>query len=215
MAITLTFSIDDGITPATRAMQNAFQPENLFPIIGRSAVNTVRDYLFDQNASRANKLGGSRTNFYASAARATHFDEVDDGVLISINQVGIAQRYYGGTIEPVSKKFLTIPARAEAYGKRAGEFPNLVVLWSRNGPYALAAGEQSSSTVSSGSGKNSRARTSRQNAVKPGIILFWLVKSVTQKPDPTVLPDRSTIIENIKGDVNSYLTRSLRRGGAN
>jgi hypothetical protein len=213
MGITLSFSSADSVGPALRVIKDALLPENLFPIIGRSATNAIRDHLFGLNLSRPNALGGPRTNFYASAARATHFDEVDDGVVISINHVGIAQRCYGGTIRPVHAKYLTIPARAEAHGKRAGEFAGLVVLWGRNGPYALAIGEKTFSQRTYGQGKKRGAVSTRNISSQQGAILFWLVKSSTQEADPTVLPDKDNIYQNIRYDVANYMDRSLRRGG--
>ena len=118
----MSFSIiiaRDEIGPAARRLQIGLQPDRLFPIVGRSGVNTIREHLFGLNQTRPNAMGGARTNFYASAARGTHFDAVADGVKISINQVGMAQRYFGGVITAKKVKLLTIPACPEAYGHRA------------------------------------------------------------------------------------------------
>jgi hypothetical protein len=101
----------------------------------------VQDHLGALDANRANQLGGKRTHFYAAAARGVSYATGSEGVDISIHQTGIAQRYFGGTIKPVNSKYLTIPADPESYGHRAGEFNNLMLLWGKNGPYALAERE--------------------------------------------------------------------------
>ncbi|MDD2763485.1 MAG: hypothetical protein PHE83_05865 [Opitutaceae bacterium] len=208
IGISIKLASDD-ITPSARALQRGLQPDRLFPIIGRSGVNTIREHLFGLNQTRPNALGGPRTNFYAAAARGTHFDVAADGAQISINQVGIAQRYFGGAISPRKAKYLTIPARAEAYGKRAGEFPDLVVLWGRHGPYALARAAQSA--VSFRRGRDGRYKLIKGGA-RGGEVLFWLVKSATQPPDETVLPSDEAMRDQLDRDVGSYVQRLHRRG---
>lgn len=201
----------DDATPALARVRAGLQPEALRAIVGRSAVNTVRAHLFGVNQSRPNRLGGPRTNFYTQAARATSFRIVGDAVVVSIASVGIAQRYFGGTIRPVTKKFLTIPARAEAYGKRAGEFQDLEVLVGRNGPYALA--RRSASLISIGRrGADGRRAIGRRGS-QGGEILFWLVKEVTQKPDPTVLPYNEQIEAAAQRDLTAYVNRLAERSG--
>lgn len=207
--------VKDDASPAIRGVVAGLQPSAVNPIIGRSAVNAYRSHLFALNESRANALGGQRTNFYAQAARGTSFTIAGDFVIVSIASVGIAQRYFGGTIKPVRSKFLTIPARAEAHGKRASEFKDLQLLWNRNGPFALA--RRLSTAITIGRRSADGVRAIGRGKLQGGEILFWLKKEVTQKPDVSVLPTQLALQENIQRDVFAYTQRIIDRstGGPN
>ena len=209
MSITIDLSARETAPGVVRAIGRALQIDRVGPIIGRSANNTIREHLFGLNSSRPNALGGSRTNYYAQAARATQFQVEGESVIVSINQIGIAQRYFGGTIKPKKAKYLTIPARAEAHGKRAGEFNDLVVVFGRGGqPIGLARAWQTKI------GQNKSGQTVSRG-IAGGEILFWLVKEVTQQADKSVLPEDGTMTEAINRDVASYLDRITQRAGEN
>lgn len=193
MSFAIRINLADRGTPAIRAVLQAVQPKQVNPIVGRAATNLIREHLFDLNKSRPNKLGGRRTNFYASAARGTHFDATENGVVISVVQVGIAQRYFGGIIKPTKAKYLTIPVSPEAHGKRASEFSDLEVVFGKGGrPIGLA----------------------RKGAHED--LLYRLVKYVDQAADPTVLPSNETIAAAANVAVGSYVQRVIDRasGGA-
>ena len=140
----------DTATPALRSLRRGLEPENVIPIFGRSVSNAVRDNFDDLEASRPNKLGGARQHYYSQARAATHYTIEGDTAIVGVAQVGMRMRYYGGEINAGANpsaatgqptKYLTIPATAEAYGHRAADFPDMVVLWGTNGPYALARQE--------------------------------------------------------------------------
>lgn len=202
MSVGLLINAQNTAGPAAKAVSRAIMPAQLNPVIGRSVRNSVREHLFALNGSRPNQLGGRRTNFYTGAGRATQFQVLSDThIEVSSNHVGIAQRYYGGTIKPKKGKYLTIPARAEAHGKRAREFPDLEVL-RRGGvgePFALA-----------------RKINGQGGAKGGGEILFWLKKEVTQRPDPTVLPTTDVMATAVQTDTTAYTNRVIARasGGA-
>lgn len=134
----------------------------------------------------AAKLGAERTHFYGSAARGVQLPAVhgDDEVSVSINNVGIAQRYFGGTIEPgPGKKWLTIPAVAEAYGRPAISFNNLHFIYFRPDLAALAETmPKATETSATGVVRSKGARSER------GRVVYWLKRSVRQEADPSVLP---------------------------
>jgi len=152
-------------------------------IIGRAARNKIRAHLFALNSSRANRLGGKRTNFYAHAARSTHHRATSDGALVSINHVGIAQRRFGGTIRPRASKMLTIPAHPAAYGRRAREIPGLKLVPFKKAPALM----------------------------KDDTVYYWLARSVTQQPDPSVLPTESELHTEAARAASNYTNRALQR----
>ncbi|MBI5770832.1 MAG: hypothetical protein HZA93_23850 [Verrucomicrobia bacterium] len=209
-------SVTDRATPILVAIEESIRPDRLKPVVGRAAVNVVRRHFFALDRERPNALAGGRTHYYAGAARGTHFDVLPDGVMISVNQVGILQRILGGTIVPKQAKFLTIPARSEAYGKRASEFRDLIIL--RRGdhqfgePYALA---RAVSTIVHRSGAADSlllgGSRSSSGGLQGGEILFWLKRSVTQAPDPTVAPDTLALYAGIKLATNEVIARHVAR----
>lgn len=204
MSIPLTTSVTDRATPVVLAISSAVKPAALRPIVGRSAMQTYRRHLFALNRSRPNALGGPRTNFYENAARGTQFQEVADGVIVSINQIGIRQRIVGGTIRPRTKKFLTIPVVPEAHGKRASEFPGLVLMFDRNGR-PIGLGEKDITQAGAiGGGR----RTSAASGIR---MIFRLARSVTQQPDPTVVPPILEVAAGVFASVNSFVDRQVRR----
>jgi len=152
-------------------------------VTGRSAVNLIQKHLRDRDRTHPNKLGGRRTHFYAAAARGTSFQLVADGALIAINKEGIRQRLLGGTIRPIRAKALAIPARPEAHGRSPREFDDLFLV--KRASFAALARKS--------------GRTIR--------IMYWLRKSVTQRPDPDVLPSRQTIAEHVAKDLAAHLAR--------
>lgn len=211
MSLAFRLSLTDQVSPTGRALAGALAPKQLNPVIGRSAVGAFRKHLFEVNRTRPNALGGTRTGFYASAARGTSFEATGDGVTLTVASVGIRQRVLGGTIRPTRAKFLTIPAAPEAHGKRAREFGNLVVVFGPGGrPIALATPETTVPVTRGGRRGGSALGTTRQRA---GKILFRLVKSVTQRPDPTVIPSEAAVQAGVAKDAGAYLDRIIARRG--
>jgi hypothetical protein len=208
--------VKDTATPAVRALGNALDDKNVLPVFGRSVTNSVRDHFDDLEADRPNKLGGHRTHYYSGARKGTRFIYEGDHVTVSIAQVGIRFRYFGGTIRagqnPSSvggkpTKYLTIPATAEAYGHRAADFDDLELLWGRGGPYGLGRVERKTVAIADSFG----AKTVSTE------VLFWLVKTVEGAPDKTMLPDDSEIRDSVTRDFNKYVktvwrTRNIPRG---
>jgi hypothetical protein len=177
---------------ASAAIQSLIEDcrQNINPTVGRAAVTMLKDHLRGLDATRANKLGGRRTHFYNSAAKGTFYELQPDGVKLGINQVGIRQRYYGGTItagKGISHttgrptQFLTIPAIAEAYGQRASKFA---------GSLRISLNKE-------------RSKGALVNKAT-GTVYYWLVKSVTQKADPTILPTDAALSAHILTELDKY-----------
>lgn len=213
MSLAFRLSLTDQVSPTGRALAGALVPAQLFPVIGRSAVGTFRKHLFEVNRTRPNALGGTRTGFYASAARGTSFETTGDGVTLTVASVGIRQRVLGGTIRPKTAKFLTIPVAPEAHGKRAREFGNLVVVFGPGGrPIALAT--PAVNIIQYRKKRKSQERIGKSLGRRAGTILFRLVKSVTQRPDPTVIPSQAAVQAGVTKDAGAYLDRLIARRGA-
>lgn len=213
MSLAINIDTSGNAPRVVKAVAKAVQPERIGPVVGRSAVNTIRTHLFGVNNSRPNALGGRRTNFYATAARGTSFVVVPDGVIVSISNVGIRQRILGGTIRPkAGKKFLTIPATPEAHGKRASEFDDLVVVFGAGGRPIGLAHALFRRTRAQLKALPARLRVGTTKAVgQHGGMVFWFATSVTQKGDPTLLPYPEQIYSQARQDVNAFVQRAADR----
>jgi len=188
MSLGLHIAIDDQIsTPLIRAGQYARKPE-MRKVMGRGVANDLRQHFSKLDQERPNEMGGRRTHFWGQARRSVQNPVLLDAdtVSVSINQVGVAQRYYGGDIYAQPGKALSLPARAEAYGKRPGEFTDLhIEVFKEHDLAALVQNDQTSLSIRK---KKGGGRTVKRGEEQGGGVFFWLVKRVTQDGDPSVLP---------------------------
>ena len=213
MSVDVQVTIDDtGGRVAVQTVDRTLRSAKLKDIVGRSGTNHIKKHLRKVDNSHANKLGGKRSHFFAAAALATNFKRDNDGATVSIAHLGIRQRYYGGEIRPVNKKYLTIPARSEAYGKSASEFNDLEpMIRFRNGK-AVAVGLMQRAQT--------QIRFTRKGNLKRGDevgggVMFWLVKSVRQSGDKSILPTSRVLADSVGRDASRYIDLQVERATAN
>ena len=186
-------------------------------IAGRSMQQTLQQHFArlsqDSDHHRtADAFGARRTGLYERAAKSTHDPQLEsEGVSVAIeDEMGaIAQRYFGGPIAAPEGHLLTIPARTEAYGKRAREFHNLRLIMFPSGAGALVERE---ATVLKGGKRGARGiagslEGKRKGDKMGGGLFYWLVQQVHQDPDPTVLPTDEEILEPALSAVRDYIGR--------
>jgi len=190
--------IRDQASTVLNNLRTAIAPEKLHPAIATKMKQQVQAHLI---ANGTNKKGWPTTSFYPSAAHNTIASSSAHSALITINQVGIAQRYYGGPIRPVTANALTIPIDPLSYGHRASEFPNLIVINTPKGTYLA----QSTQTQNA---KGTRSAKSRAQAAPR--FLFKLVNGVSQKPDHTILPTREEILATAVAEVNRNIHAAIK-----
>jgi hypothetical protein len=135
-----------------------------------------------------NQHGWPSTHFWAAAAHATSWTAHPDGVLVSVNKVGVRQRWKGGPIKPVWARALAIPATAETYGKLPGDFNNLKAVRFLNFGALVRKTDKGASPA--------RMR-----------IMFWIVKGVNQDENPAVMPTRRRILITAKTALQFGLKR--------
>ncbi len=203
-----TIDIRDDVTPILKGLGLALTRE-LKPAIGAAVVE-----LFQSNFRTlgTNRQGFPTTNFWARAVRATNYDVLADGVNINVNQQGVRQRLEGGTITAVNSTWLTIPAREEAYGKRAAEFNNLHFVFFRSNLAALV--ENESVDVAFGNKKKDGSRTVTAGEEHGGGVMYWLKKSVSQAANPAVIPSEAAISATVLQTATGISERAQQRGGA-
>lgn len=203
--------IRDEVTAALKGLSVALKQAP--PAIGAAVV-----LLFQQHFASLpqNKNGWPSTGFWGRAARSTNYNLLADGVNINVTQQGVLQRLLGGHIRPTQgHKYLTIPAIAAAYGKRAGEFSNLHFGFAENryGNLAPALIENWSQDVKFGRARKDGSRKVTPGAERGGSVFFWLVRSVYQQADPTVIPGEQQVREVCRLTVQGIVDRATRRQG--
>jgi hypothetical protein len=146
--------------------------------IAEAEVALFRQHLEEKNA-QPNKRGWPKTNYYAQASEATFAQSDQTAAYVVVAQEGFRQRYFGGTIRPVTRQFLAFPVSASAYGKKPREF-TLKVQYLK----ADIAPEGRAGTYLVKNGASGQP-----------VPYFRLVKKVTQQPDPTVIPSDQEIVQ--------------------
>lgn len=221
--IAISIDLEGAPEQAVARVRTFIGSDAILKIAGYEGQRVVREHLQGLDDNRANKLGGRRTHYYGSARRATEYRMEGDAVIINIPQIGLPLHYHGGTVRAgvnassatgQPTKYLSIPARAEAYGRRPSDFPNLVVVWGRNKkPVGLAVGEKTSpGALFSAVTRKHGPMLTKDTKLQPGLMMFWLKLEVTMQPDHTILPTEETISTAVKDRIASVIVR--RFGGA-
>lgn len=194
--------------PVVKSMRDGLTREAVLPYLAEAGTQTVQENLMGLEQSHPNKLGGERRHYYADAADNTEWHQDGNHAVISVHAPGIVTRYFGGTIRAGAgtimagpnagqpTKYLTIPVTAEAYGKRASDIPGLVVLWGRNGPYAIGRKFQGS-IMTQGAG---------QSTTENHEPLFILKREVNIPPDPSLLPSDLRMMADLRIAFADYVT---------
>lgn len=171
--------------------------------IGSYAEILTRQHLTTLAGTRhdtANRLGASPSGHLARAAESVTSKGTDDAAIVTVTSPGISRAFGDLTITAKSGKWLTIPATAEAYNRRARTFNDLRVAFFGRGRMALVKAEQSSLSDRKESGGRSE-------------VYYWLKKSVTQKQDRTLLPPDDDYTTAAVQGIKAYI-RMLRAAAA-
>lgn len=178
--------------PALERLQRRLESDAFKRACGAGAARVIRQHFAARESQHKRFPGGQPTHFWAGAARSIHVEATGTGALVGIAKQGVRQRWLGGIITPKNgPKFLTIPARGEAYGKRAREFKNLAFAMTGQGPALV---ESAATPVSLGRKRKDGRRAWKARDAVGGAVMFWLRRRVTQDPDPSVMPAEEAML---------------------
>ena len=210
MSTEIVVNVQERATTDLQRISAAVESEDIHEVMGAAAALEVQHRLTRLDSERPNQLGGKRTHWYAGAADGTTHHTVPEGAAVDITQAGIRTMILGtaelpgGAIVPKNAKHLAIPARAEAHGRSPREFDDLMPLYRSEGghavAYALAQAEQQTVDLK----RRRKDGTTSRSVVKGGGIFYWLVDSVVQEPDPTILPTEDELRRAIFGAVDGF-----------
>lgn len=178
----------------------------------KAATGAVRKTLqehFRERDKTSNKLGGKRTHFWMDVYNSTQIGEVTDtrGTVI-IWEPRFAQKVYGGTITAGKgtssatgrpTKYLAIPARSEAYGRRPSALKGIEMHVVQCGPMGGAALVVKTA---------SKTKSSFLD-----LVMYWLVRKVTQKKDPEALPSSQVMQDAAVRSAESYIRARFGAAG--
>lgn len=193
--------VKENVTAFMARLGDVIRSGEIENAMGRGATNVVRRHLNSLESGRPNKEGWPRQHFWAKCSRSTSYTSQPGAAVISISHLGFRQRLQGGPIRARNVKYLTIPATAEAYGKRAREFSNLSFGYAenKNGNLAPALIKRSATRSSKGRLKGKDAKKNIGN------VMYWLTPGVFQRGDPTVLPDGQKIVDGALSAADKFM----------
>ncbi len=215
MSISVTIAVQDRITPLLKRLGVSLAAPAMKRNMGRGVAECLKNKFAANQSSRPNKKGWPRQGFWAAAARSVQQPRVvSDGVVVSVNQPGVALQAFGGIVKPLTRKFLAIPAREEAYGVRpidnrwSGKLTfavlphgGPVLLLKQNVMRVLKSGKRK--------GRETLARKGEEATTGEGGVMYWLKRVVTIKADRSVLPTDAELQDAAIAAANNYVNDVL------
>lgn len=171
------------------------RPQELHQAMADEVTVMSKRYLYDYSASHPNRLGGNRSDYWAHAADAAFASASASEAAVNFPTPGMSRALQDVTITPGTRtpgvKYLTLPATAEAYDRRAGSFNDLAVFWGRGGPKGLKK-----ATVKTRTRKTKQGDKGTQYlAPEPGgQVFYWFCKQAFQPQKRELLPSDEQIL---------------------
>jgi hypothetical protein len=220
MATTISISFRDGASPTLAMLLNEVRNAPLAATAAaRGVANRLRSHFLQLEGERPNKMGYPRQHFWSQVRKSVGNPVMEgDFASVTISHLAFRQKLEGGTIKPgPGKKYLTIPAAAETYGKRAREFSALQFAYveAPNNPGtvrpALIAQRAVSTLIALGTrGKKRFKAVASTLGMLP---LYWLVREVKQAPTPGALPTDAELVAAALGGAEQWAQNVVKRSG--
>lgn len=176
-------------------------------VAGEAEVLTANHLLGVKSEHKtANRLGATPTYYFQNKSRAveSRYDAQGAEVVIPTGEGALSNlsKSAGGAavgsreafapafgpvnIVAINSRYLTIPAVAITYGRRAGEFPLLRFV-----PYA--------------SGAKALVMTTGKGAERKSVPYYWLKEEVSLKEDKTILPTDADYVAAAERGAESFM----------
>ena len=189
--MTIEISVFDGASPALMTAAAQLTNQRINRICGAAARNEIRSHLRERGL-QPNKNGWPKTGWYQRARDSVTMEFSESSAVVTIAMEGFRTRLLGdpAIIAPVTRKALTIPMCAEAYGRRAGEIKGLFFIrWEKGRTIGFLA-----------------RRVNGQLQ-----LMYRLVTSVTTHADPTLLPTSDEIQATCQAALQTAVMMALPR----
>lgn len=203
---------DERLTSLGARVRDTLEETPMLEAGGTAVKRLLLDHFSELNEERHRAGGVARPGFYEEAAQSVENPVAagDHAVAININLIGLAQRWLGGVISAVNRKYLAIPnpENPGVIGRIPADFPNLKFFPTPRGGGLKMQGEVASLLGTKMSGKN-KGKSKSIGSIIGELVLFWLVPSVDQAADPTVMPPDDEMQNAAFTAMDGYLTRRL------
>lgn len=177
-------------------------PAGMLMVVGRELGNQLKSHFRKKEREEPNKLSPRRQHFWLQVGRSVQNPQQSgyNSVSVTVSDPRFAQKVFGGTITAKRAGALTIPVSEKAYGRTASTFERETGL--------------KLILIKTGKGKPQNAVLAAK--VGGGLeVEYLLTKSVTQKKDPTALPEEGQLKAAVIGRAQKYLDRELSANSAN
>lgn len=195
MSLSITIQVSDKATPILAELNRELTDRTgLHKYIGAAAEAGTRLHIRKAAQARhatASKLGAKPTGYLTKRAELVEGRGNAQEAEITVTGAIFKRTFGPVTVRPVAKKMLAIPMRAEAYGKRPGEFSDLFVFKSKQGRLFLA----------------------RQASEGKLHFLFLLKASVVLPQDRGLLPSNDQFGQIAELGARGYLRKRMREMG--
>lgn len=196
MSLAIDIAVNDQATPILAELHRELSNRtSLHKYIGAAAESGTRLYIRKAAETRhttAAKLKAVPTGYLTKRAELVEGSGNADNAQVTVIGAMFRRVFGPVTIRPREAKMLTIPIRAESYGKRAGEFKDLFVYRSKQG----------------------RAFLARQGAQKGRLEFLFLLKSVAVLPqDRGLIPSDEQFAQLAELGARGYLRKWQREHG--
>ena len=214
MSIRVVIATEDHATLPLQAVIRAVEDKpTLHRLIGASVGTLVKRYIIEEATPTrhvtAQRLGASPTNYLAKAGASVVSRGDSSGAEVVIPQNGEIFARVGGpvTVRPRLKKYLTLPATAAAYSKRAGEMEGLQFRINKAGTAMLVMGPRYQRKPDGTRRTKDEAADYRAELKADTKVMYWLKKRVTLSEDRGLLPSDAQFYEAIKDGAAEALTQ--------
>jgi hypothetical protein len=208
----------DEATPLLERVKSEAAARGLALVAARAVGGLVKEHLYGLDVQR-HRYGN---HFYRQAGDSVTTGAAPQGAVVSITQTGFRQRLFGGVITAKNVRYLTIPVAPEAHGHRAREFNDLDFAMAYDAELDClrpALVRRASTLIKHRRVKTKGVVTFKASAIATLMpqVMYWLVRSVEQQPDSTVLPHgeqmSAVAVRTIEGRLARLALRSARSGG--
>lgn len=179
LTFTVTLSPPPPVLERIRALTGEDRTQ-VHGVMANAMQELTRGYLLRLGSAKqtSQKLGATPSGFYARAAASVEGRATSQGASVFMQRAGLSRAFRPYDLRPLKGRLLTIPIDAEAYGKRAREFPD--GKWRRFSDEDVAEGKSTASGLVFG----------RPAPEKGGLFhaLFRGVSKVHQDQDRNLLP---------------------------
>ena len=205
--MTVTLKFEENVSLAVKLLMGVNSAKG-YKIIASAIGEETRRH-FVEREGMPNSKGWPKQHFFDKARRQTHVSSTSSDATVTVSLVGFATHFLGKpeVIRPVNSQFLTIPARAEAYGRRAREFNDLVfaIVPNESGRMQPALIQAQQTVFGFGRKKKGGIRDVKNVNEVGGAVFFWLARKVKTKPHPEAFPSDDKLREVAVSELQSYV----------